>query len=141
MSHAAEGGAVAAAGHEASSSCSPNVYRMIDFIRAAKNGMYAISNIQIGGYQIDNGLHLAVGFCLVVLFSRVVSLRKSVSATLGLILFKEVFDLFGKPDFYRIRPLHMDVFYDLTLGILGVLVAYWLLRKMRARATDSTSPV
>ena len=109
------------------------------FIRVAKNGMYAISNIHIGGYQIDTGLHLLVGFCLVVLLSRFVSLKKSVNATLGLILFKELFDLFAKPHMYRMKPLHMDLAYDVTSGILGVLVAYWLLKRRERRTVESSA--
>ncbi|MFC1661445.1 hypothetical protein ACFL3S_08360, partial [Gemmatimonadota bacterium] len=92
------------------------VHRMMEFIRAAKDGMYAISNIQIGGYQIDTGLHLLVGFCLVLFLSRFVSLKLGVNTTLGLIVFKEMFDLFAKPQMYRMRPLHMDLVYDITSG-------------------------
>jgi len=113
---------------------------MMGFIRAAKNGMYAISNIHIGGYQIDTGLHLVVGFCLVVLLSRFVSLKKSVHATLGLILFKELFDLFAKPPMYRMRPLHMDLAYDVASGILGVFLAYWLLQRWQRRTAESRAP-
>jgi hypothetical protein len=35
----------------------------------------------------------------------------------------------------------MDVFYDLASGVLGVLVAYWFLKRLKARATDSASSV
>jgi len=110
------------------------------FIRVAKNGMYAISNIHIGGYQIDTGLHLVVGFCLVVILSRFVSLKRSVSATLGLILFKELFDLFAKPPWYRMRPLHMDLIYDVTSGLLGVFLAYAFLKWWERRTAESPAP-
>ncbi len=60
---------------------------MMQFIRAAKGAMYAISSIEFGGYQIDTALHLVMAFCPVVLLSRFVSLKKSANATLGLILF------------------------------------------------------
>jgi hypothetical protein len=110
---------------------------LIDFIKAAKNGMYALSSIQIGGYQIDTGLHLVVGFGLVVILSRSLSLKMSVSATLGLILFKELFDLFAKPHRYRMRPLEMDLLYDVTSGLLGVFLAYWLLKRWEGRDPES----
>jgi hypothetical protein len=110
---------------------------MIELIKAVKHGMYAISNVKVGGYQIDTGLHLLVGFGLVVLLSRFVSLKKSVSATLGLILFKELFDLFGKPHRYRMRPLEMDLLYDVTSGLLGVLLAYWILKRWERRDAES----
>ena len=110
---------------------------MIELIKAAKNGMYAISSVEVGGYQIDTGLHLLVGFGLVVLLSRFVSLKKSVSATLGLILFKELFDLFAKPHRYRMRPLEMDLLYDVTSGLLGVFLAYWVLKRWERRDAES----
>ena len=99
--------------------------------------MYAISNIHVGGYQIDTGLHLVVGFCLVVLLSQFVSLKKSVSATLGLILLKELVDLFAKPRMYRMAPLHMDLVYDVISGILGVCLAYGLLKWWERRSVES----
>jgi hypothetical protein len=111
---------------------------MMKLIRTAKHGMYAISSMQIGGYQIDTGLHLVVGFCLVVLLSRFVSMKNSLKVTVGLILFKELFDLFARPHVWRVRPLHMDLLYDVTSGLLGVFLAYWLLKR-RAGATAGSS--
>ena len=113
---------------------------MIEFIKAAKSGMYAVSSIEIGGYQIDTGLHLMVGFALVVLLSRTASLGTSVNATLGLILLKELFDLFAKPHPYRMRPLHTDLLYDLASGIVGVFLAYWLVMRWEGRSTESPPP-
>lgn len=109
------------------------------FIRAAKNAMYAISSTRVAGYQIDTGLHLVMAFCLTVLLSRFVSLKKSASVTLGLILFKELFDLFAKRHMHRLRPPHMDMLYDVASGILGVLVAYWLMKRWERRSAESAS--
>ncbi len=103
---------------------------MIELYRAFRTNLYAVSSYQVFGFQVDTLLHLIVGFLITLFFYRVFkNTRKCVYTVLGLIAFKEIFDLFAKRSIEYIRPPALDAFYDVVFGILGMVAALWLIKR------------
>lgn len=105
---------------------------MFDLLRSFRTGFYAVSSYQLFGFQIDTGLHLIVGFLMFLLFCRFFKVKKSLYISFGLIILKEIVDLFAKSRIEYIRPPHLDALYDILAGVAGVLGARWFVGR-RAR--------
>ena len=110
---------------------------MMHFLREFRAGFYAFSSYQIFGYQIDTGLHLVVGFLMLLLLRRYFSMKKSLYISFGLIFLKELVDLFAKSRVEYVRPPHLDAMYDILAGTVGVLGAWWFLRRRERRNSAS----
>jgi hypothetical protein len=67
----------------------------------------------------------------VVLFvaSRLMSLRRSLQLTIGLLIFKEIFDVFAKTRLEYIRPPTLDLGLDMIAGGVGIAAGYFLARR------------
>jgi hypothetical protein len=106
---------------------------MIDFLRSVKRGFYAVSSYQIGGFQIDTALHFIIGCVMILVLCRFFSRKKSLSIAFGLIILKEVVDVFAKSRADYIRPPHLDLLFDVAAGTLGVLAGLWILKRRREK--------
>ena len=106
---------------------------MIDFLRSVKRGFYALSSYQIGGFQIDTALHFIVGCAMILVLHRFFSRKKSLYIAFGLIVLKEVVDVFVKSRADYIRPPHLDLLFDVVSGTLGVLAGLWIIKRRREK--------
>jgi mannose/fructose/N-acetylgalactosamine-specific phosphotransferase system component IIC len=95
--------------------------------------MYSVSSIQVFGFQIDSALHFIVGFAMIFILHRFLSIKKTLYVSFGLIALKEIVDVFAKTRAEYIRPPALDAFYDVVFGVIGVLLAVWMIRRREAR--------
>ena len=102
---------------------------MLDLLREARSLMYQFSAMTVFGVPVDWVFHLLGAVLIVFVASRLWPLRWAVRLTLGLILSKELFDVFAKTRVEYIRPPTQDLAFDLTAGLAGLALGWWLARR------------
>ena len=102
---------------------------MLDLLREARSLMYRISAWDVLGVPVDWLLHLVGAVLIVFAASRVWPLRTVLRLALGLVVAKELFDIFAKTRAEYIRPPTLDLAFDLTAGLVGIALGWWLARR------------
>jgi len=102
---------------------------MLDFLREARSLMYEISAVHVFGIPVDWFFHLVGAILIVFTASRFWALGRVVRLALGLILAKELFDIFAKTRAEYIRPPTADLAFDLTAGLAGLGIGWFLARR------------
>lgn len=113
---------------------------MLDLLREARSLLYRISAVTVHGVPVDWAFHLIGAILIVFTASRFWDRRRVLRLAVGLILFKEIFDLFAKTRAEYIRPPTADMALDLTAGLAGICVGWWLARRyphFLSRRTES----
>ena len=64
---------------------------------------------------------------------RFLGTKRSMYISFGLIVFKELVDVFMKSRLDYIRAPKVDLLYDVIAGTTGVLLAYWIVRRKRRK--------
>jgi len=91
--------------------------------------MYKISAVHVFGVPIDWFLHLVGAILIVFAASRFWARGRVVWVALGMILAKELFDVFAKTRAEYIRPPTLDLAFDLTAGLAGLGIGWFLARR------------
>ena len=102
---------------------------MLDLLHEARSLMYEISAVSVMGVPIDWFLHLIGAILIVFAASRFWALGRVVRLALALILAKELFDVFAKTRAEYIRPPTADLALDLTAGLAGIGIGWFLARR------------
>ncbi len=102
---------------------------MLDFLREARSLLYRISAVEVMGVPVDWFFHLAGAALIVFVVSRFMALGRVVRLTLLLLVAKEVFDIFAKTRAEYIRPPTLDLAFDMTAGLIGIGLGYYLAKR------------
>ena len=102
---------------------------MLDLLREARSLMYRISAVEVMGVPVDWFFHLVGAALIVFCASRFMELRRVVRLTLMLLVAKEVFDIFAKTRAEYIRPPTLDLAFDMTAGLIGIGLGYYLAKR------------
>jgi len=102
---------------------------MLDFLREARGLMYEISAVEVMGVPIDWLFHLVGAAVIVFVASRFLALKQVVRLTVLVLVAKEVFDIFAKTRAEYIRPPTYDLALDMTAGLIGIGLGYWLAKR------------
>ncbi len=102
---------------------------MLDFLREARSLMYEISAVEVMGVPIDWFFHLVGAALIFFVASRFWPTKRVLRLTLLLLVAKEVFDIFAKTRVEYIRPPTHDLALDMTAGLVGIGVGWWLARR------------
>ncbi len=102
---------------------------MLDLLREARSLVYRISAVEVFGVPIDWFFHLVGAALIVFAASRFWSRKRVLWLALGLVAFKELFDVFAKTRVEYIRPPTVDLAFDLTAGLAGIALGWWLARR------------
>ena len=116
---------------------------LLDIARAIRVGLYRISTARLWGLDVDWFLHFG-GVALIFTWAeRRMGARRAAWFLAGLILAKEIADVFLKSQLrYITRPTRVmviDIVTDVATGVAGGLTV-WLVRRHRKRraATRAT---
>jgi len=102
---------------------------MLDLLRSGREILAQFSTMQVFGIPVDWFFHL-VGATVIFFFAtRFISLKKSLWLTIGLLVGKEVFDVFAKTRLEYIRPPTVDLALDMTAGLAGIGAGYLLAKR------------
>ncbi len=111
---------------------------LLNIGRAIRLWLYNLTSAHCFGIELDVMLHFGFGFLLFAVLKRYLGTRNAVLALAGLILLKEVADIFLKS---QLRYIHhptpamiLDISVDIITGILGGLAAWLWCRRRAARA-------
>jgi len=102
---------------------------MLDLLRDARSLIYDISAVEVLGVPVDWFFHLAGAALIVFCLSRFWALGRVVRLTLALLVAKEVFDIFAKTRLEYIRPPTYDLALDMTAGLIGIALGYFLAKR------------
>lgn len=102
---------------------------MLDFLRSARGFLNRFSEMRVLGIPVDWFFHLAGAALFLFLASRVLTLRRATWLTVGLIACKELFDVFAKTRLEYIRPPTVDLAVDLSAGLFGIALGWYLARR------------
>jgi hypothetical protein len=91
--------------------------------------------MRVLGIHVDWFFHLTGALLAVLVAARFLSLRRSLQVAIGLLVSKEIFDVFAKTRLEYIRPPTLDLAVDMSSGGAGILIAYLLLRRRRKAST------
>ncbi len=109
---------------------------MLDFARNIRGLMNRFSTMEVLGVPIDWFFHMLGAVLFVILVSRYLNRRKVVILTVGLMLAKELFDVFAKTRVEYIRAPGLDLALDLTSGLVGLGLGLWIVHRF-GRAASS----
>ena len=111
---------------------------LLNSARAFRLWLYNLTSTHCFGINVDIVLHFGGGFLLFALLKRYLGTRRAAQSLAGLILIKEVADIFLKS---QLRYIHhptpamvLDISVDIAAGILGGLAAWLWSRRRAARA-------
>jgi len=115
---------------------------LLNLARWARHTLYEISAMRVHGIDVDVVLHFGFGALIYAWAERRMGGRKATLLLGGLILAKEIMDLFLKSSIQYIRrptwPVVLDILTDILTGIAGGLFAH-ILRRVRRRGLHSAS--
>lgn len=102
---------------------------MLDLLRAIKSVLNEFSTMTVLGVPMDWFFHLLGAAVFVFGASRVLPLRRAVWLTVALIVAKELVDVFAKTRVEYIRAPGLDILLDLSAGLGGLALGWWLARR------------
>ena len=110
---------------------------LIEVLGRARHLLYRISGARWHGIDVDVVLHFGFGALIYAWAERRMGGRKAALLLGGLILAKEIADLFLKSELQYIKrpnlPVLLDVLTDILTGIAGGLAVH-VFRRLRARS-------
>jgi hypothetical protein len=116
------------------------VETLIDIARTMRMLLYRLSSARVLGIDVDIVLHLGVAFVVFRWAGRRFGARRAVWLTAGLIVAKEIVDLFLKSQLRYIRrptpAMLLDIVTDVITGVAGALLA-WLLQRRAGRRSGA----
>ncbi len=114
---------------------------LLNIARAVRAGIYHLSSSRLLGVNVDIVLHFGVSLAAFTWAERRFGARRAAWLLAGLIVAKEIADLFLKSQIQYIRrptpAMVVDIVTDVLTGIVGGLVA-WLLSRRRHAAARPT---
>lgn len=117
---------------------------LLDVARAIRIGLYRISSARLGALDVDWFLHFGGGALIFAWAERRMGAARAAWFLAGLILAKEIADIFLKSQLrYITRPtpnMLLDIATDVATGVAGGL-AVWLVRRHRRRRAASRAPL
>ncbi len=112
------------------------VETLIDIARTVRMLLYRLSSARILGIDVDVVLHFGVAFLVFRWSEKRFGARRAAWLVAGLIVAKEIADLFLKSQLRYIRrptPVMLqDIVIDLLTGVMGAVLAWVLSRLTRA---------
>jgi hypothetical protein len=109
--------------------------RLLDLARAVKTFLYRLSSARVLGLDVDWFLHFGSGALIFAFAERRLGAARSAWLLAGLILAKEVADIFLKSQLQYIRrptpAMVTDIATDVATGVAGALVVYLARRRKR----------
>lgn len=106
---------------------------MLEFLRQIRGLFNRFSTMEVFGVHIDWFFHLTGAALIVFVARRFLPERRVVLLTLGLLVAKEVFDVFAKTRLEYIRAPGLDLLFDMTAGLAGLALGLWLARRRNRR--------
>ena len=103
---------------------------MLDFARSVRNLMNRFSSMEIMGVHVDWFFHLVGAAVIVMTASRFLPRKMVLWGTVGLLLAKELFDVFAKTRVEYIRAPGLDLLFDLSSGLLGLALGLYLVKRL-----------
>ena len=108
---------------------------MIELLREIRELLDGFSRLQLWGIHVDWFFHLVGAAGLVLVASRIWSVRRSLILTSVVLVLKELVDVFAKTRVEYIRPPTVDLLLDSLAGAAGIVLGYlWVRRRRRAAA-------
>lgn len=111
---------------------------MLEFLRQIRGLFNRFSAMEVFGVHIDWVFHLIGAAAIVFVARRYLAERRVVLLTIGLLVAKELFDVFAKTRLEYIRAPGLDLLFDMTAGLVGLALGLWLARR-RDRRTAAES--
>ena len=103
--------------------------RILDMARGGRNLVNNFSEATLFGVHIDWFFHL-VGAALITWTASVFLTRKRVIMLgVGVIVAKELFDVFAKTRLEYIRAPGADIAMDLASGLVGLAIGLWIAKR------------
>ena len=117
---------------------------LLDIARAIRVGLYRISTARLWGLDVDWFLHFGGGALIFAWAERRMGAGRAAWFLAGLILAKEIADVFLKSQLrYITRPTRVmviDIVTDVATGVAGGLTV-WLVRRHRRRRATARAPL
>jgi hypothetical protein len=109
---------------------------LIEIARAIRIGIYRLSNARLLGVDVDIVLHFGLGALIFAVAEKRLGAKRAGLLLGGLILAKEIADLFLKSRLRYITqptvPVVVDILTDMATGVAGGLLVF-LVRRYRQR--------
>jgi hypothetical protein len=105
---------------------------MLDFLRAVRSFLNRFSEMSILGVHIDWFFHLTGAAVIMFALTRVMSRAWALRLTIGVLVLKELVDVFAKTRLEYIRAPEADLALDLTSGLIGIGLGYLAARRYPA---------
>lgn len=102
---------------------------MLDLLRAVRGFFNRFSTMTVAGVPVDWFFHLIGAAAVMLVASRLVGRAWALRLTLGLVVAKELVDIFAKTRVEYIRPPTVDLALDLSAGLAGIGIGYLLARR------------
>ena len=116
---------------------------LLDAARWARHTLYKISTTRFFGIDVDLVLHFGLGALIYSWAERRIGGRRAALLLGGLILAKEIADLFLKSSIQYIQrptwPMVLDIVTDILTGVAGGLAVH-LFRRLRSKPVPAPSP-
>ena len=116
---------------------------LLELARWALLTLYKISATRFFGIDVDIVLHFAFGALIYSWAERRMGGRRAALLLGGLILAKEIADLFLKSSIQYIKrptwPMMLDIVTDILTGVAGGLAVY-VVRRLRSKPVPAPSP-
>jgi len=106
---------------------------VLDFLRRVKEFLNDFSEMRVLGVPMDWFFHFVGAGIVFLVAARLLSLRRALLLTCGLLLGKELFDVFAKTRLEYIRSPTADLAVDLSAGAAGIAAGYFLARRIRSK--------
>jgi hypothetical protein len=109
------------------------VEQVLNVLRDIRAGFEFFSRMRVLGIPVDWFFHLVFAAVIVWVTARFLPMRRVIQLAVGLILAKELFDIFAKTRAEYIRPPGADLALDITAGLAGVALGWYLARRFPLR--------
>ena len=114
---------------------------LIEVARTVRMLLYRLSSARFLGIDVDVVLHLGVAFLVFRWSEKRLGARRAAWLMAGLILAKEIADLFLKSQLRYIRrptpAMLLDIVIDVLTGVAGAVLAWLLSRRARPRSATA----
>lgn len=111
---------------------------LLDIARAIRRWQYDLTSTRVLGVELDVPAHFVIAFAIFAVAKRRLSTWRATYVLATAVVAKELVDLFLKSKLeYITTPTFdtlVDVFADISMGVLGGLAAWWW-NRFHARAS------
>jgi len=107
--------------------------RILDTARWGKGLLDTLSQATLFGLPIDWLFHLVFAAAITWIASVFLARRRVIQLGIGMIMAKELFDVFAKTRVEYIRAPEADIALDLASGLIGLALGLWLARRRSIR--------